>query len=179
MIANVFLIPNLAIKTIFEVKYIYQFFRFFQNFVLFGSKKFWIFFFKLCFLLTRPFLWLNSSSKTKFQLNRVTRRELGAILHSISWFVLSPSSQNMNISINIGHIWPKKDCICVFDTKSCNPNDLWSDKKFHFFSIFSKFCYVRVKKFWIFFFKLYFLLTRPILWLNSNYNSFKNQNSAQ
>ena len=154
------MVPSLAIKTIYEVIKNFIFFDFFKILWCSGQKILNIFF-KLYFLLTRPILWLNSSSNTKFQLNRVTRRELGAILHSISWFVLSPSSQNMNISINIGHIWPKKDCICVFDTKSCYPNDLWSNKKFHIFSIFSKFCDVRVEKFWIFFlFKLYFLLTR-------------------
>ena len=124
-----------------------------QSFVMVGSKNFEFFFFKLYFLLTRPILWLNSSSKTKFQLNRVTRRELGAILHSISWFVLSPSSQNMNISINIGHIWPKKDCICFFDTKSCNPNDLWIYFFFDFFKIL--WCSGQ-KNLNIFFFKLYF-----------------------
>ena len=148
-------------KCIFGTKSCYQndlwsnkkfhFFSIFSKFCDVRVKKFWIFFFKLYFLLTRPILWLNSSSNTKFQFNRVTRRELGAILHSISWFVLSPSSQNMNISINIGHIWPKKDCICVFDTKSCNPNDLWSDKKFHFFFIFSKILWCSGQKILIFF----------------------------
>ena len=104
-----FLIPSLAIQTIYEVIKNFIFFSIFSKFCDVRVKKFWnFFFFKLYFLLTRPILWLNSSSKTKFQLNRVTRRELGAILHSISWFVLSPSSQNMNYSINIGNIWPKK-----------------------------------------------------------------------
>ena len=121
------------------------------------------------FLLTRPVLWLNSSSKTKFQLNWVTRRELGAILHSISWFVLSPSSQNMNISTNMDQIWTKNDCKCIFGTKSCYQNDLWSDKKFHFFSIFSKFCDVRVKKIWKkFFLTFWFLVAWSILGLNSS-----------
>ena len=137
---------------------------------MFGSKNlkkkifltFW-------FLVGWLILWLNSSSKPKFQLNWVTRRELGAILHSISWFVLSPSSQNMNNSINIGHIWPKIDCKCVFDTKSCYQNDLWSNKKISYFSIFSKFCDVRVKKFEKKnFLTFWFLVAWLILWLNSS-----------
>ena len=56
-IANVFLVPSLAIQTIYEVIKNFIFFRFFQNFVMFGSKNFeYYFFFKLYFLLTRPIL---------------------------------------------------------------------------------------------------------------------------
>ena len=125
-------------------------------------------FLKFWFLVTWSILWLNSSSKTKIQLNMVTRRELGAILHSISRFVLSPSSQILNNSINMHQIWTKNDCKRIFDTKSSYQNNFWSKIHLSIFSIFSKFCVVRVKKILIFFFKLYFLLTRPILWLNSS-----------
>ena len=86
-------------KCIFDTKYCYQndlrskiifsFFRFFQKILMYRVKNFEKkIFLKFWFLVTWSILWLNSSSKTKFQLNRVTRRELGAILHSISWFVL-------------------------------------------------------------------------------------------
>ena len=131
-------------------------FSIFSKFCDVRVKKFWnFFFFKLNFLLTRPILWLNSSSKTKFQLNWVTRRELGAILHSISWFVLSPSSQNMNISTNMDQIWTKNDCKCIFGTKSCYQNDLWSDKKFHFFFDFFKILWCSGQKIFKFFFLLH------------------------
>ena len=167
-------------KCIFDTKYCYQndlrskiifsFFRFFQKILMYRVKncekkiflKFW-------FLITWSILWLNSSSKTKIQLNMVTRRELGAILHSISRFVLSPSSQILNNSINMHQIWTKNDCKRIFDTKSSYQNHFWSKIHLSIFSIFSKFCVVRVKKnLNFFFFKLYFLLTRPILWLNSS-----------
>ena len=130
-------------------------------------------FLKFWFLVTWSILWLNSSSKTKIQLNMVTRRELGAILHSISRFVLSPSSQILNNSINMHQIWTKNDCKRIFDTKSSYQNNFLSKIHLSFFFDFFKILCCSGQKNFDFFFKLYFLLISKIKF------EFKYQISAQ